>query len=182
METARTNPLLDPAIEEGGIPPFDRLELDDYIPALEAAIAQQREELAAIKANPEPPTFENTLLALERSSEPLDWVARVYLGLMNAHADQAMRALAQDFLPKLSEHETDLWLDPVLFERIASLREGAAKAGLDPEQLRLVEKRYRDALRSGARLEGEDRERLKAISSELSALGPRFSRNVLANC
>ncbi|MGD8977957.1 MAG: M3 family metallopeptidase [Gammaproteobacteria bacterium] len=165
----------------GGVPAFDRMELADLEPALEAAMAIKLSEIEAIAGNPEPPDFDNTLVALEDAGRDLDRV-EVYLGIWRRNlSSPEFREINARLAPRLAEFNTAVYQNRALFERIRTVFEGEALAGLDPQQQRLVRLTYERFVRNGATLTGEARERYAAINGRLAELQTRFAANILAD-
>jgi peptidyl-dipeptidase Dcp len=160
-------------------PQFDRIKDTDFAPAFEAGMAEQLREVRAIADNPAAPTFDNTLVALERSGQVLDRAQTVFYNLVGADTNDARNKLRSDYAPKFSAHSDAILLDGKLFARIESLYTRRAALKLDAEAVRLVERYHSDFVRAGARLSVADKERLKAMNSELATLGSRFTQNVL---
>jgi len=182
IETAEgaPNPLLAPSTLPLGYPPFDRIEDGHFAPALERGVTEHLAEVEAIASNAEPPTFENTIVALERSGRLLDRAATIFYNLVGADTNDARQAIQAEFAPKLSAHEDAIRLDERLFARIEALYEARDSLGLDPEASRLIERYYVDFVRAGAKLSAEDKARLREINEELARLGTQFTQNVLA--
>lgn len=174
------NPFLVSSLYALGFPPFDRIEVEHYRPAFERGMAAQLAEVAAITGSDEPPTFDNTLVALERSGRTLARVSRVFSAMASAHTSEAIKAIEVEISPKLSAHRDRIFLDPALFQRISAIHETRAALGLDAESLRLVEETYSDFVRAGADLDEERKERLREINAALASLSTAFSQNVLA--
>jgi peptidyl-dipeptidase Dcp len=177
-----TNPLLEEwSGPYGGVPAFDRMEVADLEPALDAAMAEHLAEIEAIASNPQPPDFENTIAALERSGDALDRVL-TYFGLWRSNlSSPEFREVQGRLVPKLSDHESAIVQNRTLFRRIAAVREAGGEAGLRPDQRRLVELVYDGFARNGATLEGAAKERYAEIEKELAELHTRFADNVLAD-
>ncbi len=173
------NPLLAEWTGPFEAPPFDRIDDEDFEPAFEAAMAAHAAEVEAIADNPEPPTFANTVEALERSGKLLDRVSRVFFNLNAARTSDVLQATARSVNPKLAGHRDDIMLNEKLFSRIEAVWEQRDSLDLSPEQQRLLEKTYQEFVRNGANLEGEDRERFREINAELSKLTTRFGENLL---
>jgi peptidyl-dipeptidase Dcp len=161
-------------------PPFDRITNAHYLPAFERGMREQLAEIAAITAQTEAPTFENTMLALERSGRMLNRVATVFFALSSAHTNDEIQALEVELSPRLSAHSDSILLDPALFARIMTLYEQRETLGLDAESQRLIEITHRDFVRAGAELPADQKERLRAMNTELAELETTFSQNVLA--
>jgi peptidyl-dipeptidase Dcp len=174
-----SNPLLTPSPLPFGYPAFDRVRDEHYAPAFTQGMAEHLREVEAIANNPADPTFENTLVALERSGELLGRVQRLFFNLVGAHGNDALRAVEKDMAPKLSAHSDAIRLNPVLFARVDRLHAKIAQLGLDPESRRLLDRTHRDFVRSGARLGEADKTRLKALNAEIATLQTTFAQNVL---
>ncbi|MEO7070337.1 MAG: M3 family metallopeptidase [Nostocoides sp.] len=176
-----TNPLLSPSSLPLGLPPYAAIRDEHYVEALEAGMAEHRVEVDAITANPEPATFENTVVALERSGRLLDRVTRVFFGVSAAHGTPAVQQIETDFSPKLSAHADAIRLDPVLFERIKSVHDDRrAMAALDPESRRLVERYVVELTAAGAGLDARTTARLRDLNGQLATLTTQFRNDVLA--
>jgi len=179
---ASTNPLLEPwSGPYGGVPPFDRVRVEDFEPALEAGMLLQRREIAAIAADPAPASFENTLLALERSGAVLRRVRSIYDVWSTSLQTPEFHALEQRMAPRLAAFDDELLLSRAIFERIDTVYRSAAMKRLTREQQRLVWS-YRTALlKEGAKLEPTARRRVAEINERLALLQTRFSQNELAD-
>lgn len=174
------NPFLQPFDTPHGVPPFDDIGMEHYLPAIEQGMSEQQEEVAAIIANPEEPTFENTVEALERSGETLRRATGVFYMLNSADTNDEMQDLAQQIAPMMSEHSDSIYLNADLFARVEAVHNSPAAAELDPEQYRLLDELYRGFIRSGVSLTGEANERLREINGELATLTQQFGQNMLA--
>ncbi len=161
-------------------PQFDRIRDSDFGPAFERGMAAELAEIQAIANNPEPPTFENTIVALQRTGDVLERAQTVFYALISADTNDAREALRAEYAPKFSAHRDAIVLDPKLFARIQAVHDGLDASGLQGEDRRLVEKYYENFVRAGAQLPDADKARLKAINAELAQLGTKFSQNVLA--
>ena len=179
-ESGRVNPLLTKYDTPFNVPPFGAIQLGDYEPALKATMAMQDSVISALVNNPESATFENTILALEYSGEELERVEAIFYNLLSAEASPEMQTLAQTIDPLLTAHSDDIFLNDKLFQRVKGVYEARATLGLGEEQLRLVEKTYKQFARHGANLDSASKVRLKAINTELSQLGLTFGQRVLA--
>jgi peptidyl-dipeptidase Dcp len=165
----------------GGVPAFDQVDLADMEPALVAGMAMHLEEIDAIANNPEPPTFENTIVALEDAGRDLDR-AQVYYRIWSSNVSSPeFREIQQEMAPKLAEFRTKIRQNEALFDRIKSIYEGEEMESLRPDQQRLVWLVYDGFARNGATLEGEAKERYAAITQRLAKLHTKFSNNVLAD-
>ena len=161
-------------------PQFDRIKDTDFAPAFDAGMAQQLKEVEAIANNPAPPTFDNTLIALENSGAILDRATTVFFSLIGADTNDARKKLQADYSARFAAHSDAINLNGKLFERIKALYDKRDTLGLDAEGVRLVEKYHDNFVRAGARLSDADKAKLKEINAELANLGTRFSQNVLA--
>lgn len=159
--------------------PFNLIQLSDYEPAIREGMRIEDEEIKAITDNPEPPTFSNTVLALERAGQLLDRVTTVLFNLMSAETCDEMEAIAEKIMPELSEHSNNISLNEKLFERIKCVYTQRESLNLTPEERRLLEKTYDGFIRNGANLSDADKETFRKLSMELSTLTLRFSQNHL---
>lgn len=175
----RVNPFTVPYTTPYGIPPYESITYDDYMPALKLAIDHQRAAIAAIVANKEKPTFDNTVLALEQSGDELSKVAGVFYGLNEAVNTPEMAKVAEEFIPTVSAWEDEMAMNPGLFKRIKYLYDNRDKLGLDTPRLRAVEELYKDFTRNGALLSEADQQRLKEINMRISDLELKFNKNLL---
>ena len=164
----------------GGVPAFDKVKVADFKPALEAAMAENLKEIEAIAGNAQAPTFENTIAALERSGRTLDRVQAVYGVWSSALNDDAFAAVETEMAPKLAGFYDQISQNAALFKRIETVYNSAESKKLSAEQRRLTEVRYKDFVRSGARLDATAKIRLSQINQALAGLFTRFSQNVLA--
>ena len=176
-----TNPLLAPWTAPFGLPPFADIKDDDFAPAFEAALAEARANIAAIATNPEPPSFANTIAALELAETSLDRVSGVFYNLAGADSTEAREALMRDLAPKMSAFASEVTNNKALFARIEALWQDRDALELEAEQLRVLTLYRRMFVRSGALLEGVDAQRLTAVKSQLAVLGTRFGQNLLAD-
>lgn len=174
------NPLLQPAATPYGLPPFDRIELQHYEPAFEQALAVARDEIKTITENPAAPTFENTIAALERSGRLMDDILTIFFALHNAETSDEMDVIAERIQVKAVEYSNDIYLDPVLFERVRTVYDNRASLCLDTEDAKLLEETYKSFVRGGADLDEDAKKRYREITGELSSLSLRFEQNVLA--
>jgi peptidyl-dipeptidase Dcp len=178
--SATDNPLLAESGFPHDHPAFDRIENGHYAPAFDRAIAEHRREVAAIASAAAVPTFENTIVGLERSGQLLDRVRRIFFNLVGTHTNPEMQAVERDLAPRLAAHSDAIRLDAALFRRIEALYRQRASLPLDAESLRLLERYHTEFVRAGARLSEADKERLKAMNAELATLQTQFTQNVLA--
>ncbi|WEB41298.1 M3 family metallopeptidase [Streptomyces yunnanensis] len=175
---ATSNPFFSASELPYGLPPFARIRHEHFRPAFERGIAQQLAEVAAVGADSEPPTFENTVAALERSGAVLRRVSAVFFNKANADTDEATQELEAEIVPRLAAHEDAVLLDPALFARLETLYEARAGLGLDGEQLRLLERHHAARVRAGARLGPEQQRRLRELNAEIATLCTDFRRNL----
>ena len=176
-----TNPLLAEWTAPFGLAPFDAIRDEDFAPALDAALAEARAEVATIAENPAPPTFANTVEALEASGKPLDRVLSVFFTLAGADSNPARQALQRDLAPRLAAHASDIHGNKALFARIDALWQGRDALGLGPEEARLLMLTHRAFRRAGAALSGAEEARMRAIMARLAELGTAFTQNLLAD-
>jgi peptidyl-dipeptidase Dcp len=173
------NPFFESWTTPFGMPPFDRIRPEHFPPAFDRGMQEQIAEIAAIAGYAAAPSFADTIEALERSGRLLERVSRVFFNLDASNTDVAIEAIARDYAPRLAQHQIRIALHPALFARIADLHARRASLGLDPDQLRLVERYYLRFVRSGALLSPEQKERMAAISERLASLQTLFGQNVL---
>ena len=174
------NPFLTESSAPFGAPEFDKITNEHYLPAFEAGVAEGKKEIDAIVANPDEPTFENTIEAMEYAGETLNRVAGVFYNLMEAHTNDQMQAIAEQVSPMLTEFSMYTSLNAPLFERVKAVYQKKDSLGLDTDQMKLLEDTYRGFVRGGANLSAEDKEVYSKISEELSLATLQFSKNVLA--
>ena len=159
--------------------PFDAVSAGDFLPALEAALADARRAVDRICEQTEAPTFANTLLALEAADEWADRICSVYFHLLNVDGGQELQALSREIPPRLSAYSNDVRLNPALFARIEALYAQRDSLSLTAEEQTALENHYLGFVRNGAALSAEDQARLREIDAELSVLGPKFGEHVL---
>ncbi len=174
-----TNPFFNTWNTPFGVPPYHDIEQSHYLPAFEAAMEKHRQEVQAITENPAAPTFENTVVALERSGAMLSKVRNVFFSLNSSMTNDEMQAIAKEIAPRLSKHGDEIRLSAALFDRINAVRQQKDELQTSPEGVRLLEKLHRDFVRGGAKLPPEKKEQLKKLNEELSLLRVRFGENVL---
>jgi len=162
-----------------GTPPFDRIVFADYKPAFLAGMKEQTSEIEAIVNNTEAPTFENTIVALDNSGRLLSRVSHVFYGLKSADTNDSIQALAEELSPLLSEHSDNIYLNEKLFNRIKTIHDDTTGLNLTTEQYRLLDDYYKNFVRSGIMLGETEKERLREINKELSALTLKFGNNLL---
>ncbi|TWG89039.1 peptidyl-dipeptidase Dcp [Mesorhizobium sp. J18] len=164
-----------------GLPDFDRIKDEDFAAAFDAAFASHNKEIASIAGNPEAPTVENTLAALELSGDAPSRVSAIFWCKAGAHTNDAIQALEREIAPKMARHFSAIHMNETLFARIDALYGKRDDLGLDGETGRVLEKTWKRFVRAGARLDPEKKQRLAAINEELATLGARFGQNVLAD-
>ena len=174
-----TNPFYKKSELYMSYPPFDLIEDEHYLPAFTKGMSDHLKEIDLIINNSEKPTFENTILAMELSGELLNRVATVFYALTSANTNDEMEKIRVEIAPKLSAHNDKILLNPKLFKKVEEIYNERGSLNLDDESILLVEKYYRDFVRSGSNLSTEQKERLKTINSEISVLQTNFSQNVL---
>ena len=174
-----SNPLFEASTLPFGYPPFDTIRDEHYTPAFEKGMAENAAEIEAIANNAEPASFENTIVAMERSGELLDRVQTIFFSLAGANTNDTLEKIQSEMAPKLSAHRDAIALNSKLFARVKSLYEQRDSLGLDAESKYLLERYHTDFVRAGANLSDADKEKLKAINSELASLQTSFSQNVL---
>ncbi len=177
---ASTNPLLSASTLPFQAPPFDKIKDSDYLPAFNEGMKQHLAEVRKIADNPEPATFDNTIEALERSGETLTRVSRIFFGLVQADTNDARQKIQEEVAPKLADHQDEINLDPKLFARIKSVYDQRQSLGLDPVQLRLVERDYQEFVRAGAQLNDADKAALRKLNVEETTLATQFHTRLVA--
>jgi len=175
-----TNPLLKDFTTPYESVPFEKIELEHYMPAFKESIEKARKEIDVIANSNENPDFKNTIEALEYSGHQLDRVGSVFFNLNHAHTNDEMQALARDISPMLTEFSNDIIMNESLFLRVKSVYENKSNFNLNVEQERLLTDRYKSFVRSGADLDKDKKEKIREISKELSKLTLQFGENVLA--
>jgi peptidyl-dipeptidase Dcp len=173
------NPFLTESSLPYHLPPFDKIKDDQFVPATEAGMEAQLKEVDAIAANADKASFENTVVALERTGRLLDRVQRTFSNLNAADTNPMRQKIETELAPKLSAHHDAILLNSKLFARIQELYSDRDKLGLDPESAYLLERYYKDFVRAGAKLSDSDKEKLKKINAELATLQTKFDQNVL---
>ncbi len=174
------NPLLSEWNTEYGVPPFDKILPEHYLPAFEEAIAQNCAEIDAIVASAEEPTFDNVILAYDNSGKLLTDIYNVYGMITSAETNSELQALDEQITPMLTAHFDKISLNEGLFNKVKAVYDKRETLKLDAEQMRLTEKIYDSFVRGGALLSSDDKAKLQKINEELSLLGVRYGRNLLA--
>jgi Zn-dependent oligopeptidases len=175
----KSNPFFQESDLYLNYPPFDEIKIEHYKPAFIKGMKDQKSEINKIAENIEPPTFENTILAMEKSGAVLDRVATVFYALTSAHTNDDMEKIRADMAPKLSAHSDKILLNKSLFKKINNLYNERNNLDIDPEGIRLIEKYYVDFIRSGAKLTENQKQKLKDLNGEIAVLQTNFSQNVL---
>lgn len=160
--------------------PFSQIKIEDYFPAFQEGIALAKAEIDAIVNNPEAPTFENTVVAMDYAGDTLDRLSSVFFNLNSAETNDEMQKIAQEVSPLLSEFGNDITLNAALFAKIKAVYEQKEKLNLTPEQTTLLDKKYKSFSRNGANLPEDKKDKLREIDKELSKLSLQFGENVLA--
>jgi peptidyl-dipeptidase Dcp len=183
------NPLLTESTLPYHYPAFDKIKDEHFVPAIEAGMRDQLKEVEAIADNSDKPTFDNTIVALERTGRLLDRAQRTFSNLNACDTNPTRQKIDKEMAPKLAAHRDEIFLNPKLFARVRALYEKRDKLaaanpaggglGLDPESAYLLERYYKDFVRAGAKLSDADKEKLKAINAELARLQTEFQQNVL---
>jgi len=176
---ADENPFFSESTLPFHLPPFDRIKESDYLPAYEKGMADQLREVEAIAANPDKPTFENTILALEKSGRVLARVSAVFDNVKKLESDETMRKIERIVSPEVAAHEDAIHQNTALFARIDEIYRNRATLGLDPESVRLVEHYHLVFIRAGAQLSVADQAKLRAYNAEIASLSTEFRQNVL---
>ena len=173
------NPLLKESSLDFHYPPFDKIKDEHFAPAYEQGMAQQLKEIEPIASSAEPPTFENTIVALEKTGDLLGRVDRIFSNLASANTNPQLQKIESDMAPKLAAQQDAIFLNGPLFKRVETLYNNREKLGLDDESKWLIERYHKDFVRAGAKLSDPDKTKLKAMNAELAALQTTFSQNVL---
>ena len=179
-ETTGDNPFLRPSGLPYQLPPFADIREEHYLPAFALGMREQLDEVAAIAADPEPATFENTVEALERSGALLSRVSLVFFNQSSADTTEGVQRIEAEINPQLAAHSDAIHLDPALFARLDALYARRAELGLDTEALRVLERYHARFVRAGARLDPDEQARLRELNAELAAMGTAFEQNVFA--
>ncbi|MBD5314124.1 MAG: M3 family metallopeptidase [Bacteroides sp.] len=177
----RQNPFMVPYETPFGIPPFEQISYEDYMPAIEKGIADKRAEIEAIANNPATPTFDNTILAMEKSGDLLQRVMLVFGALDETDNNEQMLAISEKAYPMVSAASDEIMMNDKLFQRVKYLYDRRDQLGLEGPQKRALELAYKDFTRNGALLSPEKKEELKALNNELSLLFLTFNKNLLAS-
>lgn len=176
---AADNPFAEPSTLPFGLPPFDRIRDSDYVPAFEAGMRAQLAEITSIAHDPRPPTFDNTIVALERSGQLLQRVESTFSNLNSCNTDPQMQKVDTEMAPRLAAHQDAIFLNPALWRRVDTLYKERARLHLDPESLELLTRYHVRFVRAGAQLSEADKVRLRQLNERISSLETRFKQNVL---
>jgi peptidyl-dipeptidase Dcp len=173
------NPFLKAYDTPFGVPPFDEIRLEHYLPAFEEGMKQHQAEIDAIVSNTETPTFANTVEAMDRSGALLTRVSNVFFNLNSSMTNDEMQNLAREVAPKLSKHQDDILLNNELFVKIKAVHERMEELNLSPEQRKLLDDYFKNFVRNGANLDDDKKGKLREINERLSVLTLKFGENVL---
>ncbi len=173
------NPFFTEFQTKNGVPPYDKIKLEHYEPAFLKGIEEQNQRIEAIIAHPNSPTFENTIEALDNSSPMLNRVSLIFFNMTDAETSDSLTALSTQLAPVLSEHDDNIWLNAALFAKVQAVYQQKDNLGLTTEQQRLLDKKYKKFIRSGANLDADKQARLREINKQLSTQGIAFSNHVL---
>ncbi len=175
-----SNPFYAPSTLPFQAPPFDKIKDTDYQPAIEAGMAKQLEEIRAIADNPAPPSFENTLVAMEKSGQLLQRASAAFDAVTGANTNPTLQKAEEELAPKLAAHDDAIYLNPRLFARIQAIYNQRESLHLDPESARLLQIVYERFLHAGANLSDADKAKLKKLNEESSTLSNAFKNKLLA--
>jgi peptidyl-dipeptidase Dcp len=175
-----SNPFYAPSTLPYQAPPFDKIKDDDYIPAMDAGMAEEQKEMEAIANNPAPPTFENTIVAMEKSGRLLRRVQGAFFTVVSANENPTLQKVRATEAPKLAAHHDAILLNDKLFQRVSTIYNERKSLNLDPESLRLVEYDYDQFVHAGAKLNEADKAQLKKLNEELATLSNSFATKLLA--
>ncbi|MFN2542575.1 MAG: M3 family metallopeptidase [Chthoniobacterales bacterium] len=178
-ETTPDNPFLTESALPYHVPPFDKIKDEHFAPAMEAGMRAQLKEVETVAISSEKPTFDNTIVALERTGRLLDRAGRTFSNLNACNTNPALQKIETEMAPKLAAHQDAIHLNSKLFARVEELYSNRDKISLDPESAYLLERYYKDFVRAGAKLSDADKEKLKKINAELATLQTQFEQNVL---
>ena len=176
---ASSNALMAKSNNKHAIESFDKITIDNYREAFLDGMAKQTERIKAIIDNPAAPTFANTIVALEKSGEELERAEGTFYPLSSSNSTQEIRDLSKEMSPLFSKHGDDIYMNPDLFKRVKTVYDDMDSAQLTHEQMKVVEKIYKQFERNGANLQDADKERLSQLNQEISALQLQFSNNLL---
>ncbi len=178
-DTATNNPFFETWSTPWGVPPFEQIKPEHYKPAFLKAMELQKAEVESIVNNTEEPTFENTIVALDQSGSLLTKVSMVFYGQTNANTNDELQAIQAEISPLLTKHGDDISLNAKLFERVKAVYAQKEQAGLDKEQMKLLEETYKDFVRGGANLDSASQAQLRELNTQISSLQTTFGQNML---
>lgn len=178
QSSALNNPLLKISALPNMAPAFDRIGEEHFLPAIEAAIETAKKNIAAIKANPAKPDFDNTIAAMGSASELLDQATSIFYNLLSAAGTDGLQALSEQIGPMVADFSSDVSMDEDLFRRVKTLWEDRASHDLTTEQQTILKDTYDGFVRSGALLDPQEKTRMRTLNQQLSVIGPKFSNNV----
>ncbi|MDR9363735.1 MAG: M3 family metallopeptidase [Balneolaceae bacterium] len=178
-ESMTENPLFTPSTLPFEAPNFDEISEEYYRPAFEEGMERELAQMDSIASNPEPPTFENTIVAMEKSGRLLERTESVFYNLTSAHTNDQIQEIQSEMAPKLASHSDNIYLNADLFERVQTLYDQRDELDLDESSLKLLEDTYRDFVRAGAQLTEEEQQRMREINERTSTLTTQFQDNLL---
>lgn len=181
VEGQTTNPLLEKWTTPFELPPFDRIKPEHFLPAYQKAIQEELAEVGAIAAAGSQPSFDNTIAALEKSGATMQRVSAVFSNLNQSNTNPELQAVARQTAPLLAKHRSAIYLNPGLFKRVEAVHAKRAESGLNAEQLRLVERYYKQFVRAGAQLDAAKKARLAEIDQTMASRTTQFAQNLLAD-
>ena len=179
QQVAAANPLLKPSTLEYQFPPFDQIKDEHYLPAIEQGMREQLAEVAAIATQKEAPSFDNTIVALEKTGQLFNRATTVFFNLSGTVTNDTMNKIRAEVAPKLAAHNDAILLNDALFQRVKSLYDRKTELKLDAESERLLWRYYTDFVRAGANVSGSGKETLKKLNGEIATLQTQFTQNVL---
>ena len=181
IDADASNPFFTEWTTPFGVPPFEQIKLEHYRPALDSGFVAHNAEIEAIANNPETPTFENTILALEFAGDLLSRVASVFHNVNMGDGDKSMKEIEAEYSPKFTAHYDEMYMNEALFERVKAVHDQRNNLGLDSDDTRLIEYYYRNFVRGGTNLPAEKKAELKEINNKMSELTTQFGQRVMAD-
>ena len=178
-KTMNQNPLFEASSLPLEAPDFNAIEEQHFLPAFEMGINEQLDEIEKISSNSDEPTFDNTILEMEKSGVLLSRVSRVFYNLTSANTNEEIQSIQSEMAPKLAAHSDDILLNNDLFERVQTVYENRESSDLDDASMKLLEDTYRDFVRAGAQLNAEEQQRMRQINERMSELTTKFQENLL---
>ena len=179
-KTTQDNPFFSEYTTPFEVPPFDKIKVEHFMPAFEKGMEMHREEVEAILSSDEAPTFENTIVAMDRSGKLLNKVATAFFGLSSANTSPELQEIQMEISPELAKHSDEINLDPRFYDKVQAVYENKDEFNLSTEEGFILENIYKDLIRNGAGLDPEQKEKLKEMNQALSVLRVEFNQNVLA--